>query len=150
MDWKLRKFSELNVEEIYEILKVRNQVFIVEQNCPYEDCDEKDKNSYHMFLSDKGKVVAYIRIPEKGVSYDEVSIGRVLVNKDYRGNNFGREIMIKGIEFIEKDLKEKSIRISAQEYLREFYKSLGFKEVSEAYLEDNIPHIEMLYKSKSN
>ena len=148
MEWNIKKFNELSTEEIYEILKVRNQVFIVEQNCPYEDCDDKDKNAYHLFLSDEGKIVAYIRILHKGVSYDEVSIGRVLVNWEYRGKNFGRELMVKGIDFIESKLKENSIRISGQEYLREFYKSLGFKEVSEVYLEDDIPHIEMLYKSK--
>lgn len=148
MEWKIKKFNELSTEEIYEILKVRNQVFIVEQNCPYEDCDDKDKNAYHLFLSDEGKIVAYIRILHKGVSYDEISIGRVLVNREYRGKNFGRELMVKGIEFTKNELKEDSIRISGQEYLREFYKSLGFKEVSDVYLEDDIPHIEMLYNSK--
>ncbi len=77
MSFKIKKFNELSVEEIYEILKIRNEVFIVEQECPYEDCDDKDKNAYHLFYMKEGKVISYLRILEKGLSYDEISIGRV-------------------------------------------------------------------------
>ncbi|MBO0575017.1 GNAT family N-acetyltransferase [Clostridium botulinum] len=146
MSFKIKKFNELSVEEIYEILKIRNEVFIVEQECPYEDCDGKDKNAYHLFYMKEGKVISYLRILEKGLSYDEISIGRVLVNKDYRGKGLARKSILQAIYFIQNNLKENSIRISAQHYLMNFYKSLGFKSVSEVYLEDNIPHIEMLYR----
>ena len=101
MNWKVKKFNELNVEEIYKILSLRNEVFIVEQECPYLDCDNKDQKSYHLFAQDNGEIVSYLRILEKGVSYDEISIGRVAVNKNHRGKGISREMMLKAIEFIE-------------------------------------------------
>lgn len=146
MNWNIKKFNQLKVEELYKILALRNKVFIVEQECAYLDCDDKDFNSYHLFCEENGEVVAYVRILEKGVSYDEISIGRVTVNKNYRGKVISREMMLKAIEFIENTLKETTIKIQAQAYLLNFYSSLGFKGVSEEYLEDNIPHIDMLYK----
>ncbi|HBI93678.1 MAG TPA: GNAT family N-acetyltransferase [Terrisporobacter glycolicus] len=146
MNWKIKKFNELNIEEIYKILALRNEIFIVEQECPYLDCDDKDLNSYHLFLTENGQIVSYLRILEKGVSYDEISIGRVAVKKSYRGKGISRKMMQKAIEFIENNLSENTIKIQAQAYLLDFYSSLGFKAVSEEYLEDNIPHIDMIYK----
>ncbi|MFL0248751.1 GNAT family N-acetyltransferase [Candidatus Clostridium stratigraminis] len=146
MNWELKKFKDLKVQEIYKILEIRNEVFIVEQQCPYQDCDGKDENAYHLYLQNYDKVIAYSRILNKGVSYDEISIGRVLVDKNYRGKGISREMMLKAINFIEFNLNEKEIRIQAQSYLVDFYKSLGFKETSDVYLEDNIPHIDMLYR----
>ncbi|KZL90421.1 GNAT family N-acetyltransferase [Clostridium magnum] len=146
MNWNIKKFNKLKIEEIYKILALRNKVFIVEQECVYLDCDDKDLNSYHLFSEENGEVVAYLRILEKGVSYDEISIGRVVVKKNHRGKGISREMMLKAIEFIENTLKEDTIKIQAQVYLLDFYSSLGFKAVSEEYLEDNIPHIDMLYK----
>lgn len=146
MNWELKKFNELKVEEIYKILEIRNEVFVVEQQCAYQDCDGKDENAYHLYLQDNGKIIAYLKILKKGVSFDEISIGRVLVNKNYRGKGISREMMLKAINFIELNLNEKEIKIQAQSYLINFYKSLGFKETSNEYLEDNIPHIDMLYK----
>ena len=146
MNWKIKKFNELNIEEIYKILALRNEIFIVEQECPYLDCDDKDLNSYHLFLTENGQIVSYLRILEKGVSYDEISIGRVAVKKSYRGKGISRKMMLKAIEFIENNLSENTIKIQAQAYLLNFYSSLGFKAVSEEYLEDNIPHIDMIYK----
>lgn len=146
MNWKIKKFNELNIEEIYKILALRNEIFIVEQECPYLDCDDKDLNSYHLFLTENGQIVSYLRILEKGVSYDEISIGRVAVKKSYRGKGISRKMMQKAIEFIENNLYENTIKIQAQAYLLDFYSSLGFKPVSEEYLEDNIPHIDMIYK----
>ena len=145
MNWKIKKFNELNAEEIYKILALRNEIFIVEQECPYLDCDGKDFNSYHLFAKENGEIVAYLRILEKGVSYDEISIGRVSVKQSYRGRGISREMMLKAIDFIENNLFENTIKIQAQAYLLKFYSSLGFKAVSEEYLEDNIPHIDMLY-----
>jgi ElaA protein len=146
LNWKLKKFEELKTEEIYEILKIRNEVFIVEQKCPYQDCDGRDKKSYHLYLQDEGRIIAYLRILERGVSYDEISIGRVLVHKSYRGKGIAREMFSKAINFVELTLNEKEIKIQAQAYLLNFYRSLGFKKISKEYLEDNIPHIDMLYK----
>ncbi|WP_343342701.1 GNAT family N-acetyltransferase [Terrisporobacter petrolearius] len=146
MNWKIKKFNELNIEEIYKILALRNEIFIVEQECAYLDCDDKDLNSYHLFLTENGQIVSYLRILEKGVSYDEISIGRVAVKKSYRGKGISRKMMLKAIEFIENNLSENTIKIQAQAYLLNFYSSLGFKAVSEEYLEDNIPHIDMIYK----
>lgn len=146
MNWNIKKFNQLKGEEIYKILALRNKIFIVEQECPYLDCDGKDLNSYHLFSEENGEVIAYLRILQKGVSYDEISIGRVSVKKIYRGKGIAREMMLKAIGFIENNLKEDAIKIQAQAYLIDFYSSLGFKAVSEEYLEDNIPHIDMLYK----
>ena len=146
MKWEIKKFDELTGQEVYEILKIRSEVFVIEQTCIYEDCDDKDKKSYHLFGVDNGQIVAYSRILEKGVSYDEISIGRVLTAKRHRRKGLGKVMMLNAIEFIEKHLKEKVIRISAQQYLLNFYSNLGFVKVSEMYLEDDIPHLEMLYK----
>jgi len=147
MKWEIRKFNELSGDEVYEILKLRSEIFVVEQECIYEDCDGKDKNSYHLFAKENGQIILYLRILEKGISYDEISIGRVLIYKEYRGKGLAKLMMTRAIQFIENTLNEKIVRISAQEYLLNFYLSLRFVKVSEVYLEDNIPHVEMLYKS---
>jgi len=140
----IKEFKELIHHELYDILALRNEVFIVEQNCPYLDIDHKDKDALHLMIYDR-ELVAYLRILDKNVSYDEVSIGRVLVKESHRGQKLGQKIMIEAIEYIKDVMKEDKIRISAQAYLKSFYESLGFKCVSDIYLEDDIPHIEMLY-----
>lgn len=149
LDTYIKSFSELDIYELYEILRLRNEVFVVEQKCPYQDCDEKDKASYHVFIKQNDKIIAYLRVINKGISYNEISIGRVVVDKFHRGKGYARDNMRTAIEFIENKLKENTIRISAQHYLLDFYKSLGFIEVSEVYLEDGIPHIEMLYNKEN-
>lgn len=146
MNYNIKKFSELENNELYQILELRCEVFVVEQNCPYNDVDNKDQDAYHLLLQDNKKIVAGLRILKKGVSYDQISIGRVVVNKEYRGRGIAKDMMLKAIEFIENNLGEKEIKISAQAYLIDFYKSIGFVEVSQVYLEDDIPHIDMLYK----
>ncbi|RKD34386.1 GNAT family N-acetyltransferase [Thermohalobacter berrensis] len=148
MEWKIKHFNELTTNGLYEIIKQRINVFVVEQKCPYFECDDKDLDSYHIYATDNNEIVAYARIIPPGVSYKEASIGRVLVKKDYRGNGLGRSLMERAIKYIIDELREDRIRISAQEYLLNFYKSLGFKAVSGTYLEDGIPHIEMLYEKK--
>ncbi|WP_319204841.1 GNAT family N-acetyltransferase [uncultured Ilyobacter sp.] len=145
MEWNIKKFDELSNRELYDIMQQRVDVFVVEQNCPYAEIDGKDIDAYHLFAADDGNIAAYTRILHPGVSFDEVSIGRVLVNMAYRGEGLGQELMKKTMEFVTKDLKEKSIKIAAQEYLLEFYLSLGFEEASDVYLEDGIPHIDMLF-----
>ena len=150
MDWKMKRFEELTTTELYEILRVRAEVFVVEQTCIYQDLDEKDKKAYHLFCEEEGKILAYLRILDKGVSYSEISIGRVLTTENNRKKGLAREMMKKAINFICKDLGEKQIRISGQLYLQVFYESLGFQTVSEMYLEDDIPHVEMLYGGYKN
>lgn len=146
MNWIIKSFSELTTDELYEILKLRNAVFIVEQNCPYLDVDGKDKDSYHLFLKDNNEIISYLRILKKGISYKEASIGRVLVKNDYRRKNISRHMILKSISFIENTLNEKEIKIQAESYLENFYTSLGFQKISDSYLLDNIPHMDMLYK----
>lgn len=146
MNYNIKKFSELENNELYQILELRCEVFVVEQNCAYNDVDNKDQDAYHLLLEDNKKIVAGLRILKKGISYDQISIGRVVVSKEHRGLGIAKDMMLKAIEFIENDLNEKEIKISAQAYLIEFYKSIGFVEVSQVYLEDDIPHIDMLYK----
>lgn len=149
MRWIIKSFEELTTKELYGILKLRNEVFIVEQNCPYEDCDDKDINSYHIFYMNGENIEAYLRVVKKGVSYEnDVSIGRVVVNAELRRKGLAKDMILVAIKFIEKELKESTIRISAQEYVLDLYRNVGFKEVSDIYLEDDIPHMEMLYVSK--
>ncbi|MCQ6337470.1 MULTISPECIES: GNAT family N-acetyltransferase [Bacillus cereus group] len=144
MGWNLKKFDELTNIELYNLLKERTLVFVVEQNCPYPEVDGKDPFSYHLFKDNNGEIIAYLRIVPAGVSYQEISIGRVFVKKEYRGQGIAEELLKKGLDFIQNELKEKTVKIQAQDYLRKFYSSFGFQTISETYLEDNIPHIDMV------
>lgn len=146
MNYKIKKFSDLTIDQLYEIFKIRAEIFVVEQNCAYQDVDSRDKGAYHLFLENNNEIIAYLRILPKGISYEEVSIGRVLTKESYRKRGLSRDLMDKAIAFVIDTLGEKEIRISAQVYLQEFYKSFGFKTVSDIYLEDGIEHIEMLCK----
>ena len=146
MNTVIKKFSELSTEEIYNILKLRSEVFVVEQNCVYQDIDEKDKKATHLFLEKNNDIIAYTRIFKKGDYYKEnPSIGRVVVSKKERGKNLGKEIMLNSIEFIKKELEGKKIELSAQKYLDKFYRDLDFYSEGEDYLEDGIPHQRMFY-----
>jgi ElaA protein len=146
MNSVIKKFSELSTEEIYNILKLRSEVFVVEQNCVYQDIDEKDQKATHLFIEKNNEIIAYTRIFKKGDYYEEnPSIGRVVVSKKERGKNFGKEIMLNSIEFIKKELKGRKIELSAQKYLDKFYKDLDFYSEGEDYLEDGIPHQRMFY-----
>lgn len=150
MEWFIKSYDELSKDELYGILKKRIDIFVVEQDCPYEEIDNRDKQSYHIFLKRDENILAYLRILEPGISFEDASIGRVLVDKDERGKGFAHDMMDKAIDFIINNLRYNIIRISAQEYLINFYENLGFKKVSNIYLEDNIPHIEMVYKGYKN
>lgn len=144
MSWKLKKFDELTSIELYNLLKERTLVFVVEQNCPYLEVDGKDPFSYHLFKEENGEIIAYLRIVPAGIIYQEISIGRVFVKKEYRGQGMAEELLKKGLDFIQNELKETIVKIQAQDYLRKFYSYFGFQAISEAYLEDNIPHVDML------
>ena len=146
MNTVIKKFSELSTEEIYNILKLRSEVFVVEQNCIYQDIDEKDQKATHLFIEKNNEIIAYTRIFKKGDYYEEnPSIGRVVVSKKERGKNLGKEIMLNSIEFIKKELEGRKIELSAQKYLDKFYKELEFYSEGEDYLEDGIPHQRMFY-----
>jgi ElaA protein len=145
ISWKLKSFEELSNVELYNILRLRAEVFIVEQNCPYLDMDGKDQLSFHLMgMNDKQELVAYARLLPAGLAFKEVSIGRVLSSSAARGSGAGMELMQTAIQYIHKEFGEVPIHIGAQLYLKKFYERLGFVQVSEMYLEDDIEHIEML------
>jgi len=147
--WQIKKFNELTTKELYQILQIRVEVFVLEQKCAYQDIDNKDESSFHLFgidtdIKDTNPIVAYLRIIAPSISYKEPSIGRVITIKSHRKKGLGVELMKRAIEYSENEYKGQGIRISGQLYLEKFYNDLGFKTVSEVYLEDNIKHVEML------
>lgn len=142
MECSVKSFEELTVTELYEILQMRSEVFVVEQNCVYQDIDDKDKKAYHVFLHKNGKMQAYLRVLEAGVSFKEVSIGRVLTIQ--RGQGLGKQLLLEGIKVAKEKFNATQIRIEAQSYAKGFYEQVGFKQVSEEFLEDGIWHMEML------
>jgi ElaA protein len=144
IEWSLKKFDDLTPQELYKVIQLRNEVFVVEQNCPYQDADNKDLSSYHFMGWNNEKLLAYTRILPPGLSYAEASIGRVVSSPSARGTGIGRELMIRSIEQTKKLFGEGPIKIGAQLYLKKFYTSLGFQQTSDIYLEDNIEHIEMV------
>lgn len=123
---------------------------MLEQACPYPEIDGKDPSCLHLLGTDNGELVAYLRILPAGLSYDEVSIGRVVIKPSHRGKGLGRPMMEQAIAYITTECKESQIKIGAQAYLEKFYQSLGFEPISEVYLEDDIPHLDMLYRKPVN
>ena len=144
-----KKFNELSLYELYEIMALRQEVFVVEQNCPYLDADGKDQSAWHLMgLNENKKLVAYTRLIPKGISYEKYpSIGRVVTSTSARGGGIGRELMEQSIQWMEKLFPAQDIKIGAQCYLEKFYKSLGFEIAGDEYLEDGIPHYPMLRKA---
>ena len=150
VNWRLKHFSELTTEELYKIFNLRLEVFSIEQNCAYQDADGKDLNSFHLMgLDEKEKLTAYSRILPAGIAFKEVSIGRVITSQKVRGTGLGKELMKKSMQAAEQKFGKTPIRIGGQCYLQKFYESFGFVIASEQYLEDNIPHVEMLSQNKT-
>ena len=143
LTFKIKRFNELSLEELYKLLQLRSEVFVVEQNCVYQDIDSKDEKALHVLGFYENEIVAYSRLFDKGYYFDEASIGRVVVSEKVRAKKFGHDLMKISIETIEKEFKTSNITISAQEYLKKFYETHHFQQTSEMYLEDDIPHIEM-------
>lgn len=144
INWKCQSFSELSNFELYKILQLRNEVFVVEQSCPYQDCDGKDLKAFHLSAWQNDNLVAYTRLLPVGVSYENAaSIGRVLTSSSVRKQNIGRELMTKSIEKIYELFGQVPIMIGAQLYLKKFYESFLFKQSGDMYLEDGIEHITM-------
>ena len=148
MIWKLKSFDELTTVELYYILRLRNEVFIVEQNCPYQDLDNKDLKAWHLMGMKENRLLAYSRLLAPGISYSESSIGRVVSSPMERKTGIGKKLMEESIQQIGNLFQTDIIRIGAQLYLKKFYESFGFIQDGETYLEDNIPHIIMLRKPK--
>ena len=138
-----KTFSELTTDELYELLRIRNDVFVVEQNCVYQDLDYDDQKSVHMWLTRDGKVVALCRVCPAGTHMEEVSIGRVITVE--RGKGYGKRMMLEGILAAQKCFDAKRIDIEAQEYARGFYEQVGFRQSSEPFILDGIPHIRMTW-----
>ncbi|WP_372754187.1 GNAT family N-acetyltransferase [Mariniflexile sp.] len=141
---QVKTFSELSIQELYSILQLRSQVFVVEQNCVYQDIDGKDEKALHVLGIKNNKIIAYTRLFNPGDYFEYASIGRVVVAQNERNYNYGYDIMKASIEAIESIFKLKKIKISAQAHLKSFYNNCGFIEYGETYLEDDIPHIAML------
>ena len=140
----IKTFNELSPQDIYSILQLRSEVFVVEQNCVYQDIDDKDQYALHLLLKKDDYLIGYSRIFKAGDYFKEASIGRVLVKKQDRNNRNGSLLMELSIKAIKDHFKENIIKISAQTYLKKFYNELGFDPIGEEYLEDGIPHIAML------
>ncbi len=148
MQIEIKTFEELSKLELYELLKLRAEIFVVEQDCVYNDLDDRDQFGMHVIGRINNEIAAYARVLPVNIRFQEVSIGRVVVASKHRGRSLGKNIMQTCINYVCSDGNNDNIRISAQCYLKRFYSELGFEVVSEEYLEDNIPHIEMLYKRK--
>jgi ElaA protein len=147
MTFKVLQFSELTVQQLYDILRLRSEVFVVEQDCVYQDIDNYDQVAFHILGYVENVLVAYSRILPPKTYFNEISIGRVIVKEAFRKHNYGHELMSYSINFIFTHYPNETIKISAQQYLIKFYASHGFKVKGEGYLEDGIPHIAMLLKS---
>jgi len=143
----IKNFSELNTDELYSILQLRSEVFVVEQDCVYQDIDYKDQKAVHVLGYKNKKLVAYTRIFKAGDYFSEASIGRVVVAKNERKFGFGHVIFEASIKAVHTYFCEKIIKISAQKYLKSFYESHNFIQLGEEYLEDGIPHIAMVKNS---
>ncbi|MEN8138557.1 MAG: GNAT family N-acetyltransferase [Bacteroidota bacterium] len=140
----IKTFEELSTTELYQIINLRERVFVVEQKCYYLDADNNDQKAWHLLLFEGKNLAAYLRILPPNVTYEYPSIGRVVVDVKYRSLNLGRKIMEEAINFLKEKYPKQPIKIGAQVYLNKFYQSLGFINNSEEYLEDGIPHVDMI------
>lgn len=144
MEIEVKKFEELNTRELYSLLRLRNEVFVVEQDCVYQDIDGKDLRALHILGWEDEKLVAYARCFKAGDYFDDAAIGRILVRENYRKFGYGHKITDAAIKAIKVNYQANKIKISAQTYLVTFYESHGFKTIGDRYSEDGIPHIAMI------
>jgi ElaA protein len=144
IEWVCKKFDDLTTAELYTILRLRIEVFVVEQNCVFQDADNKDQPAHHLMGFSNGQLVAYTRLLNAGTAYDKVSIGRVVTNPKYRNTGIGKLLMEKSIDYCTTLFGKQDIKIGAQFYLKKFYESFGFIQTSTVYDEDGIDHIEMI------
>ena len=144
LDIYVKTFNQLSLDELYYLLQLRSQVFVVEQDCVYQDIDVKDKKALHVIGKKDNTIIAYSRIFKPGDYFKEASIGRVVVAENFRHLKYGHQLMVASIKAVETSFSSKKIKISAQKYLENFYNNLGFITSGEPYLEDGIPHIAMI------
>lgn len=152
MNVQIVSFDNLSLTNFHDLVALRIAVFVIEQNCPYQDLDGKDKQAFHALIRDEqtNKLIGTARILPAGLSYPEVSIGRVASHPDYRDKKIGHLLMTSTMDFVKKNLNDSDIRISAQSHLCRFYSQYGFVSTGKEYLEDDIPHTEMLYRSSTS
>lgn len=144
LDFKWSRIENLSALELFTIIKARESVFVVEQQCPYQETDDMDLHSWHLAASINNQLAAYVRVVDPGIKYEQPSIGRVMTISEFRNLKIGRSLMNEAIRFTEEQYPQMGIKIGAQVYLQKFYESLGFEAVSEPYDEDGIPHIDMM------
>ncbi|WP_226063648.1 GNAT family N-acetyltransferase [Kaistella polysaccharea] len=142
--WKVKSFEQLSTEELYRIIQARIDVFVVEQNCPYPETDGSDTKALHIWAEGDEEILAYCRVFGPHIKYDVPSIGRVLTNKDFRSKKLGKALMKIALDVVETRFNTTKVQISAQDYLLRFYEMFGFKSTGKNYLEDDIPHTEMV------
>ncbi|MBC7829299.1 MAG: GNAT family N-acetyltransferase [Chitinophagaceae bacterium] len=148
MNWICKPFEQLSPKELYAILQLRNDVFVVEQNCVFQDADDRDQASWHFMGWHEDRLAAYTRLLPAGISYPESSIGRVVIFPKMRKSGLGKELMERSIEMLYLLWNKQPIRIGAQLYLKKFYESFGFQQCSDIYIEDNIEHISMILQNE--
>jgi ElaA protein len=150
LDWQFKHFNELTLNELYDIMALRAKVFVVEQNCAYQDLDGKDKKSYHLVCRNgKGDLVGTMRILPKGVAFNEIGFGRIVLDESARGVQQGHQMMKAAMRFCNDEFGDVPVFLSGQKHLEQFYEKHGFKSTGKEYLEDGIPHVEMSYKPAS-
>ena len=144
LEWHSKAFKDLTNQDLYNILMIRQAVFVVEQNCPYQDCDGLDEQAIHIYGIAGNNILAYARVFQPGITYKEASIGRILTSQYHRDEKLGYQLVRKCIDYISKHYPSYGVRISGQCYAMAFYEKLGFKAEGDTYLEDDIPHIELV------
>ncbi|NOQ72051.1 MAG: GNAT family N-acetyltransferase [Crocinitomix sp.] len=147
MTTEIKHFSELTQDEFHDTIALRISVFVVEQDCPYQELDGLDKDAYHVLIKEEGKVIGTTRILKPGVAYAETAIGRVVSATDKRHLKLGHTLMEASMRFVKDEMKEQAVRLSAQSHLKGYYARYGFVPTGKDYLEDGIPHSEMLFST---
>jgi ElaA protein len=150
LQWEVKKFQELTVDQLFELLQLRVEVFVVEQHCAYSELDAYDRYAETRHLSgrdERGQLIAYVRLLPPGLKYAEASMGRFVVKREARGKGIGHELLSTALEIIQKEWPGNAVKIHAQEYLQQFYARYGFTRISNVSLEDGIPHVEMRRKA---
>ncbi len=149
IQWQIARFDQLTVDQLYAILQARSAVFVLEQNCVYLDIDGKDQDCLHLAAwNAQNELLAYLRVVPPGISFTEASLGRVITTAQARGTGIGKQLLQRGISVCRETYPAQNIRIGAQHYLEKFYQSFDFVTDSEIYLEDGIPHVEMIIRFK--
>lgn len=151
LDWQIKHYRDLSLNEFHDIIALRIQAFVVEQNCPYQDLDGKDKKCYHAFCRDgKGNIISTARIVPPGLIYDSAAIGRVVIQEEFRGSGIGHDLIQECMNFCHLEFGNAAIRVSAQKHLENYYEKHHFVSTGKEYAEDGIPHVEMLYTPNQN